>query len=166
MQNVFSLTTDQAAKLANDHPHCLHAAFRRHGSWKGIKPRKQPNGRLLWSRDAVFAAVGLHKQGSTVADLRPGLAFAETQGLPADDGAIQALLLALVGKAPDERPAAHLLDDAVLIQQILDAHLHRLARKWQDLTPIEQAQALRQLEQGKAEFAAQIQAANGGEEAL
>jgi len=166
MTSRFSLTTPQYAALKG----CTHSALltrhKRSGHVDGVKPRKQPNGRLLWPREAVFASVGLHKQGSTVADLRPGLAFAETQGLPVDDGAIQSLLLALAGKAPDERPAAHLLDDAVLIQQIIDAHLHRLARKWQDLTPIEQAQAQRQLEQCKAELEAQIQAANGSEEAL
>jgi hypothetical protein len=44
------LSTDEIAKLFRVNPGSVRAHLSRHGSYFGIKPKKLPNRRLLWSR--------------------------------------------------------------------------------------------------------------------
>lgn len=58
MQTHFSISTRRAAQLAGVEPHVLITALGRHGHWKGVTPRKMPNGRLLWPSLDIYAAIG------------------------------------------------------------------------------------------------------------
>ena len=47
------ITTEQLAELLHLKPHSLRAALSREGSYFGLRPRKLPNGRLIWPNDAL-----------------------------------------------------------------------------------------------------------------
>jgi len=47
------ITTDQLANLLHLKPQSLRAALSREGHYFGLRPRKLPNGRLIWPDDAV-----------------------------------------------------------------------------------------------------------------
>lgn len=51
------LSTRAAARLAGCEPHVLYTAYRRHGSFRGVVPRKGTAGRLSWPADELRAAV-------------------------------------------------------------------------------------------------------------
>ena len=46
------LTTEELAALLRLKPDSLRAALYRDGHYFGLRPRKMPNGRLLWPADA------------------------------------------------------------------------------------------------------------------
>lgn len=58
MQHTFSFTTRRVAEIAGVERSAILTAFQRHGHWRGIVPRRQPNGRLLWPAQAVLQACG------------------------------------------------------------------------------------------------------------
>ena len=47
------ISTDELAALLRLKPQSLRAALCRDGHYFGLRPRKMPNGRLLWPSDAV-----------------------------------------------------------------------------------------------------------------
>ena len=47
------ISTEELAGLLRLKPQSLRAALCRDGSYFGLRPRKLPNGRLLWPADAV-----------------------------------------------------------------------------------------------------------------
>lgn len=47
------ITTEQLAALLHLKPQSLRAALSREGHYFGLRPRKLPNGRLIWPADAV-----------------------------------------------------------------------------------------------------------------
>ncbi|WP_298598536.1 DNA-binding protein [Zoogloea sp.] len=47
------ITTDQLANQLHLKPQSLRAALSREGHYFGLRPRKLPNGRLIWPDDAV-----------------------------------------------------------------------------------------------------------------
>ena len=49
----FSLETREVAAIAGVKIGAVYAAHSRDGKFRGIRPRKQPSGRLLWPRDEV-----------------------------------------------------------------------------------------------------------------
>lgn len=83
MKHNFALTTRQAARLARIESHVLYQSHARLGSWRGVIPRKLPNGRLLWRGDEVAEAAGVIPD---YADQTPGeralVAFLEHAGFP------------------------------------------------------------------------------------
>ena len=54
----FSLTTKRAAEIAGVPQYILLSAFKRHGHYLGVAPRKQANGRHLWPATALYLALG------------------------------------------------------------------------------------------------------------
>ena len=55
MPESIYISTRSAAKLADVEPHVLYTAFRRHGHWRSVSPRKGEAGRLAWPADLVRA---------------------------------------------------------------------------------------------------------------
>lgn len=146
MQNPFSLTTRQAAATAGCETHSLQNAVKRHGDWQGIKPRKQPNGRLLWPRDAVLAAAGLRRKGTTQIDLRPLLALFASHGLPSNDPAIQAAAVYLLNPQDDpKRQIESTSDDLVAFTQIVAAQVSRLDQAFERMASIQRQHDLQAL---------------------
>lgn len=47
------ITTEQLAGLLHLKPQSLRAALSRDGHYFGLRPRKLPNGRLIWPDDAL-----------------------------------------------------------------------------------------------------------------
>lgn len=47
------ISTEELAALLRLRPQSLRAALCRDGHYFGLRPRKMPNGRLLWPADAV-----------------------------------------------------------------------------------------------------------------
>lgn len=47
------ITTEQLATLLHLKPQSLRAALSREGHYFGLRPRKLPNGRLIWPDDAL-----------------------------------------------------------------------------------------------------------------
>lgn len=47
------ISTEELAALLRLKPQSLRAALCRDGHYFGVRPRKLPNGRLLWPADAV-----------------------------------------------------------------------------------------------------------------
>lgn len=47
------LSTRQVGRLANLPVHVIYDHYRRHGSWRGVAPKKNPSGRLIWPATAV-----------------------------------------------------------------------------------------------------------------
>lgn len=83
MKHTFALTTRQAARLGAVEPHVLYQSLVRSGNWRGVIPRRLPNGRLLWRGDEVAEAAGVIPD---YADQTPGeralVAFLEHAGFP------------------------------------------------------------------------------------
>lgn len=57
------ITTEQLATLLHLKPQSLRAALCRDGHYFGLRPRKFPNGRLIWPDDAVKRLTTPQKQG-------------------------------------------------------------------------------------------------------
>jgi hypothetical protein len=51
--NEMGISTEELAGLLRLKPQSLRAALCRDGHYFGLRPRKMPNGRLLWPSDAV-----------------------------------------------------------------------------------------------------------------
>lgn len=121
MENKFSLQTRQAARTAGVAPAVIYTSVQRHGSWEGIVPRKLPNGRLLWPRDAVLRASGLVPDGdSGPVDLRAWRAFLDSAGLPIDDSGLLAVgVRLLTHKADKGRDPAYMLEDLALLMGLV-----------------------------------------------
>lgn len=49
-----ALTTDELAEQLRLRPQSLRAAICRKGDYFGIRPKKLPNGRLLWPADTLM----------------------------------------------------------------------------------------------------------------
>lgn len=47
------ISTTTLARLTDRTPAAIRLAVARRGHWCGIRPRKLPNGRLLWPREQV-----------------------------------------------------------------------------------------------------------------
>lgn len=63
-EQSFSLSTKRAAEIAGVPQYILLSAFKRHGHYLGVAPRKQPNGRHLWPAATLYQALGrLPQQG-------------------------------------------------------------------------------------------------------
>jgi hypothetical protein len=58
VQDQISLTTRRAADIAGVERHVLLTSLQRHGHWRGVTPRRQLNGRLLWPTMAIYQALG------------------------------------------------------------------------------------------------------------
>jgi hypothetical protein len=128
LMSQFSLTTAQLARAAGVTAEVLHSHVKRNGHWKGHQPRKQPNGRHLWPRDALQACGLIPQQGTTTTvDVRAVLPWLEARALPADDAVTLAVAVALVNprKATDRPPVAH-VEDAAALADIVNAHVDRL----------------------------------------
>lgn len=54
MQSI-TYSTRKASRLIGVEPHVLYSNYRRHGHYRGLKPRKGRAGRLYWPADAVQA---------------------------------------------------------------------------------------------------------------
>jgi len=52
------VSTSRLARLTDRTPDALRLAVSRRGHWNGIRPKKLPNGRLLWPREQVEALLG------------------------------------------------------------------------------------------------------------
>ena len=91
-------------------------------------PRKLPNGRLLWPRDAVLRASGLVPEGdSGPVDLRAWLAFLDGVGLPTDDAGLRAAGVRLLAHDEDKgRDSAYMLDDMALLMGLVVSFTARL----------------------------------------
>ena len=55
------ISTEELAALLRLKPQSLRAALCRDGHYFGLRPRKMPNGRLLWPADAVERLTSPHK---------------------------------------------------------------------------------------------------------
>lgn len=55
------ISTEELAALLRLKPQSLRAALCRDGHYFGLRPRKLPNGRLLWPTDAVERLTSPHK---------------------------------------------------------------------------------------------------------
>ncbi|WP_111747333.1 monooxygenase [Salinisphaera orenii] len=51
--NQAGLTTEQFAQATGNRPGSIRTHLCERGSYYGIKPKKLPNGRLLWPPDAI-----------------------------------------------------------------------------------------------------------------
>ena len=146
MQNQFALSTRQAAHINGCAAHVLYTSVKRLGHWQGIKPRKQPNGRLLWPRDDVLAAAGQRRKGTTQIDLRPLLALFGSHGLPAGDAAIQAAAGELLNPHDDpKRQIESTSDDLVAFAQIVAAQVSRFDRAYERMAPLQRQHDLQAL---------------------
>jgi hypothetical protein len=47
------ITTEQLSRLLHLKPQSLRAALCRHGHYFGLRPRRLPNGRLIWPDDSI-----------------------------------------------------------------------------------------------------------------
>lgn len=52
-----NLTTEQLAEAIHGQPSSIRTRLCKTGSYYGIKPKKLPNGRLLWPAEAVISLI-------------------------------------------------------------------------------------------------------------
>lgn len=127
--NHFALTTAELASLARTAAHNLQRTVARKGHWKGLIPRKQPNGRLLWPRDEALRALGFDTLATDpdVVDRADVLEFFRDRGLPVDDPITKACADALCGRYAGKGYEGAACDDLGAVQAIAAASCSRVS---------------------------------------
>lgn len=129
MQDRFSLTTRRAAEIAGVERHVLLTSLQRHGHWRGVAPRKQPNGRLLWPAVAVYEALGKLSAlpvRSPAARLRQRLC---ERAPNADPFHVQAACDALLTESPDGDTPRQRFDSVLRDLADLEAHMQAVSAR-------------------------------------
>jgi len=80
MHHQIAYTTAQLAQIAGTDRSMIYGAIHRAGHWRGLRPRKQPNGRLIWPRREVLDALGLVDIDHHAPGVRAGAALIEAAG--------------------------------------------------------------------------------------
>lgn len=82
-KNVFGMSTSELADNAKIERATVYQALAASGQWRGICPRKMPNGRLLWPRDEVNLVLGIvpGRQAMTI-EARKVVAFLDHCKIP------------------------------------------------------------------------------------
>lgn len=116
--NPIYLSTRSAARLAGCEPHVLYTAYRRHGCFRGVVPRKGTAGRLSWAADEIRAAV-LPPEGEWPDGAAAFVEWAEGVAPESDQRVLYVLALALFGSeaTPGWKPSPDQLTDARLTRE-------------------------------------------------
>lgn len=135
--DLFAYTTKQAARLLNAEAGAMRVQHMRTGAFRGIKPTKLPNGRLLWPRAEVLAAAGKRTTGPrTTIDLRATLPWIESVGLTPSDPMAEALAIALNDpRHPEDADPALALDQWHAVRAWIESASKRLSAAWPRLSP-------------------------------
>lgn len=65
-KNQFVFTTTELARYAEIERATIYQSVANHGTWRGLRPRKMQNGRLLWPRDEVNRVLGIVPTGQAM----------------------------------------------------------------------------------------------------
>jgi hypothetical protein len=145
--DLFSFTTSHAARTVGVTVEALRTQYQRTGDFRGIKPTKLPNGRLLWGRSEIMALAGKHlADRKTCIDLRATTPWIESRNLPTADPVAHAFAVALCDPRDDaDRHAACHLDDLHALRHWIEAQVKRLTNARDRLTAEQQTDSARLL---------------------
>ena len=135
MTHQFALTTQQATRLLDLPDYTLYTAHKRTGSYKGVKPTKLRNGRLVWPRAGLLALKGLKEVGrDSSVDLRAWIAVMGNFGYLADDLMVSQAA-DLLNPFPSERysPESVACEQIALLAQMTKVISNRLMAAWPKL---------------------------------
>lgn len=147
MKPPFGLTTPQLCAIAGVERHIPLTAFRRNGHWKGVVPRKLPNGRLLWPAVQAYQALGkLPPAGrpSPASLLREAVCSRSPDADPFQaQQATEALFSEQSTGATLDLQVGNLLTDLKLLSELVAAHRRRAGQVMQAEDQLGQDQARR-----------------------
>lgn len=129
-------TTD-LARLAKVERATIYQAVAAHGAWRGLRPRKMPNGHFHWPQEEAYYELGLLPDHSDMSPgVRTGVAILERSGIAVTPQIYDALVTLLDDKIDTRNDNNDAIGtDCVFAVEVVDATLNRIDHTWHQLEP-------------------------------